>query len=87
MIDGLDRETAEGITVHASNNSEECHSDAGEEYAFQFEDSAGKVHSSFDFGLTVRAFTEKEAWDKAEEMINNDVDIEAENVISIKKIS
>jgi len=86
MIDGLNREAAEGITSEATNNTE-LDDKTGDEYAFQFEDTTGKILSSLDLGRTVRAFSEKEAWDKAEELVSNIPDIESESIISVKKIS
>jgi len=86
IIDGASRESAEGYVNIAKKdtveNDENMH-----EYSFQFEDSYGKVWSSHDIGRTVRAYSDEDAWDKAEEIISDDTDIEADKIIGINRIS
>ena len=89
MIDGLPRETAESYTAMAMNNEEVVDQDLPE-YSFKFEDVLGKVYTSYDISKTVRASSDDEAWEKAEEIIDiesNISNIEPEKVISVNRIS
>ena len=83
MIDGLSREVAESCLVVAENDIEE--SDIGEEYSFQFEDSDGRVYSSFDVNKTITASSEEEAFAKAEDSFFEPED-EGIRVLSVSKI-
>jgi len=87
MIDGLSREAAESY-VQMALNEEEVQPDGLFEYSFQFEDVYGKIWSSFDINKTVRASTDDEAWNKAEEILDADSEkVESERIISVTKNS
>lgn len=60
--------------------------DSGE-YSFQFEDIHGKIFSSADIGITLKAFSDDEAWEKAEEYIATNTLIESDKIISVDRIS
>ena len=59
-----------------------------DEYSFRFEDIHGKTWSSYDIGSIVKASSEEDAWQKAEEMIDvvSSKNIEAERILSVEKI-
>lgn len=59
----------------------------GGEYSFQFEDIHGKVWSSHDIGITVRASSDDEAWEKAEELIFTNLSVDPDKVVSVDRIS
>lgn len=86
MIDGINRETAEGYISMAQDNGLKI-KDSFPEYSFQFEDSYGKIWSSFDVGKTVCANNDDDAWLKAEELIHSDPSLEFQNVTSVKRIN
>ena len=80
---GLPREACEGYVCMASQNSVE----SLDEFSFQFEDSDGKVWSSIDIGKNIYAENEDNAWELAEEMLDNELlSVGAERIISINKI-
>ena len=83
MIDGLHREAAESCLVVAENDVEE--NEIGEEYSFQFEDSEGRVWSSFDVNRTITASSSEEAFVKAEDSFLDPED-EGVKVISVSRI-
>jgi len=85
MIDGLSREASESYLAMASSN-EVQETDGLHDYSFQFEDSYGKIYSSYDIGKVVRASNDSEAWEKAEIAIDTQEDLEAHTVISISRI-
>jgi len=75
MIDGLSRDAAESCVSMASSqieDAEQLQEEEGYEYSFQFEDSYGKIWSSYDINRTVRAYSEQEAWVKAENLLIDD---------------
>lgn len=84
MIDGLSREASESYTAMAT--SKENDEIAQAEYSFQFEDSYGKVYSSYDIGKTIHASTDEEAWNKAEEIIDEETEIEPQKIISVTRV-
>lgn len=90
MIDGLSRSAAESYATMALSTEEEQTVEGLYEYAFQFEDTYGKRWSSFDIGKTVHASNDKEAWDKAEEMLDlergDENGIEPEKVVYINRV-
>lgn len=83
MIDGLPREAAESCLVVAENDIEEM--EKGSEYSFQFEDSEGRVWSSFDINRTITASSEEEAFTKAEDSFSEPED-EDIKVLSVSRI-
>jgi len=86
MIDGLHRDSAESYTALAMSNAPI--DDAGlSEYTFQFEDSSGKLWSSFDIGKTVQASSTEDAWTRTEEMLFSHPDFETERIITVTRIS
>ena len=87
MIDGSSREAAESYASMAtSKKAEEEHSGLIE-YSFQFEDVYGKTWSSFDINKTVQAADDDGAWAKAEELIDKELSVESNKVISVSRIS
>ena len=83
MIDGLSRNAAEGFTHMAIDK---CEDSDLHEYIFKFEDTFGKVWSSTDIGKIVRASSDDDAWEKAEEIIfSENMDFEPERVVSVEK--
>ena len=85
MIDGLSREAAESYTSRVL--SEEPVKDGLNEYSFQFEDTYGKMWSSYDIGRTVRASNESEAIEKADELLCSSSDIEVNKILSVSRVS
>jgi len=86
MIDGLSREAAENYTNMARADSDPLE-DSDQEYAFRFEDIHGNVWSSYDVGKVVTASSEKEAWQKAEELLYADSSFfEADRVTAVQRI-
>ena len=57
------------------------------EYSFLFEDVYGKTWSSFDINKTLRASNDEDAWVKAEELMDQEISIESDKIISINRIS
>lgn len=87
MIDcGLSREAAESY-VSMIKNSENENNDGSHEFSFQFEDVNGRVWSSYDIGKTIMASSNKEAWEKAEEIMYAEASIEPEKVLIVNRIS
>jgi len=86
MIDGLSREAAESYAAMVKSEAEDTTSNLSE-YTFQFEDEFGKLNSSYDIGKTVRASTDEEAWEKAEEILENGSQVEAQKLISVNRIN
>ena len=83
MIDGLSREAAESCLTMAQNDIEE--ETYGDKYSFQFEDSYGRVWSSFDINRIITASSYDEAFSKAEESFCNPED-EGVKVLSVSKM-
>lgn len=87
MIDyNISREAAASY-VSMVRNAEAEVSEGQHEFSFQFEDANGRVWSSFDIGKTVKASTDEEAWEKAEEVMFAQASIEPEKVLTINRIS
>lgn len=81
MIEGnLSRKSAEDYISLAKTSVPHNESN---EYIFHFEDNTGNRMSSHEIGRIITASTEKEAMDKAEEIIN-ELNIEA-SVIGVSK--
>lgn len=88
VIDGIKRESAEAYVKIASNESFEEESELSE-YSFQFEDTQGRIWTSYDLGEdnnTIFASSKKDAWRKASKVIFEKQDFEAERLISIDKV-
>lgn len=85
MIDGLSREAAESYADMVKSETEAVHDDQNE-YSFQFEDEYGKVWSSYDIGRSIRASNDEEAWEKAEEILEDGTQVEAQKLISVNRI-
>ncbi|TRZ83334.1 hypothetical protein D4R86_00790 [bacterium] len=85
MIDGLHRDSAESYTAMAMANA--LDNEDLSEYTFQFEDSSGKLWSSFDIGKTVQASSSEDAWTKTEEMLFSHPDFETERIVTVTRIS
>ena len=74
MIEGgLSRKSAEDYISMAKTNPTQSTKD---EYVFQFEDDSGNRMSSYEIRKVITASSEKEARDKAEEILN-ELNIEA----------
>lgn len=86
MIDGLPREAAEGIVDMAIDGRDNYSLDLPE-YSFQFEDSQGKIWSSYDINKTVTASNDEDAWEQAEIFIDEQSDLEGQKVISVTRVS
>lgn len=88
MIDGLSREAAESYASNAVSEedptivSSDCN-----EYTFQFEDAYGKIWSSYDIGETVKASSEEDALEKADEILCASSRVEHNKVLSVSRIS
>ena len=87
MIEGLERNSAESYTALAMSNTEQDQIEGLSEYTFQFEDSSGKLWSSFDIGKTVKASSSDDAWAKTENMLFSSSGFETERVVSVTRIS
>lgn len=85
MIDGLHRDSAESYTAMAMANAPD--NEDLSEYTFQFEDSSGKLWSSFDIGKTVQASSSEDAWTKTEDMLFSHPDFETERIVTVTRIS
>lgn len=87
IIEGnLTREAANAYVNMAQAEQPET-DDVGEEYSFQFEDIHGKIWSSHDVGITVKASSETEAWEKAENFIFTNSSTDLDKVISVDRIA
>ena len=84
MIDGLSRDVAESYTVMAMSN--EPTEDGLHEYSFQFEDVYGVIYTSFDIGKIIHASSDDEAWEKTEEILNAESNVEYQKILSINRI-
>jgi len=85
MIDGLNREAAEGYVSMALTNKEDS-KDAGDgEYSFKFEDDNGRILCSYDIGKTIHASTDEEAWEQAEQLMR-DMDVGASKLLNVQRI-
>jgi len=83
MIDGLSREAAEGYASMVEGDTQD---DNLHEYSFQFENN-GMITSSYDLGKTVTASNDEEAWDKAQEILEDESQVEAQKLLSVNRIS
>ena len=85
MIDyGISRDAAESYVSMIKNA--EVEENSLQEFSFQFEDVNGRVWSSFDIGKIVKASSDKEAWEKAEEIMFSETSIEPEKVLNVNRI-
>lgn len=85
MIDGINREAAEGYVSMAS--LDESQNDLNSEYFFKFEDTYGRIWSSLDINRTIFAQNDNDAWNKIEDIINSDPSLEIQSVLSVNKIN
>ena len=84
MIDGLNREAAESYTAMALTN-EEGSENALPEYTFQFEEN-GKILSSYDIGKIIKASSEKDAWEKAQLVLDEEKYDSEINLLLVSKV-
>ena len=84
MIDGINREAAEGYVSMALEHKE-ASNDSDGEYSFKFEDSSGRILCSYDIGRTIHANTDEEAWEQAEQIMN-ELDVGASKLLNIQRI-
>ena len=87
ILDGLSREAASKYVNMAEDNRVEDNDCGLNTYSFTYETSSGKLINSMEYGKVIKAGTDESAWEKAEELINNDMDLEAESIISINRIN
>jgi hypothetical protein len=85
MIDGINREAAEGYVSMAALNESQNYLNS--EYFFKFEDSYGKIWNSLDINRTILAHNDNDAWNKIEELIDSDPSLEVQSVLSVNKIN
>ena len=90
MIDGLSREAAESYASMILAEAQPEDNDGLHEYSFQFDDIYGKRWSSHDIGRMIKAASEEEAWERAEELLGSDKGIESgiepDKVISVNRV-
>jgi hypothetical protein len=86
IIDGINREAAEGYLSLAKTGGSDSEEGGLYEYSFQFEDTYGKVWSSHDIGKTVKASSSEEAMTKIEEVLSGNIDLEADKIISVNRM-
>jgi len=87
IIEGnISRDAANSYVVAAQSERSLINLE-GSEYSFQFEDTRGKIWSSYDMGITVRASSYDEAWEKAEEIVFNNLSVEPDKIIGVDRIS
>ena len=84
IVDGLDRDAAAQYVDMAFDCKEA--SEALDDYTFTFEDSRGRVWSSCDVNIIIKASCEDDAWQQAEDMITSSDNLEIESVISVEKM-
>jgi hypothetical protein len=87
MIDGISREASECYVSMVTSEKQDNNLNNLNEYSFQFQDATGSILSSFDIGKTIRATNEDEAWTMAEEIVNSEVDVESQKLLSVNRIS
>jgi len=86
MIEGgLSREAATGYVNMARELKPENENEQYE-YSFQFEDINGKSWSSHDIGKIIVASSDSEAWEKAEEIIEENTTVEGDRILSVNRI-
>jgi len=86
MIDGLTREAAESFTSMALTQ-EEAKEERLPQYNFRFEDVFGRIWSSCDIGKTIEASNDNEAWEKAEELLASETDVEFQKILSVSRVN
>lgn len=85
MIDGINREAAEGYISMAMSDKEASIDDSDGEYSFKFEDDSGRVLCSYDIGRTLHASSPEEAWEQAEQIMTS-MDIGASKLLNVQRI-
>lgn len=85
MIDGLARESAESYATMALSQ-EEIKEEQLPQYNFSFEDAYGKIWSSYDIGKVVEASNDDQAWERAEELLTSETEVEFQKVLSVSRI-
>lgn len=85
MIDGINREAAEGYVSMALSNKEASSDDNDVEYSFKFEDDNGRVLCSYDIGRTIHARNAEEAWEQAEQIMS-EMDVGASKLLNIQRL-
>ena len=83
IIDGVDREAASSYVDMVTDESEEQN---GSEYSFSFEDSHGRIWSSFEVGKVIYASNDDDAWQQAECLMDDDPELEIDKVIAVNKV-
>jgi hypothetical protein len=86
ISDGLPRDDAENYVTLANSDSDIYSDGELHEYNFRFEDDYGRIWNSFEINRTVHAATEEEAWRKAEELSDPDIDIYPSKIISVNRV-
>lgn len=85
ILDGFTREAAKEYIQLAKNNMD-SEEDGLYEYSFSFEDNFGKLVNSHEISRIIKASSDEEAWQKAEEFVNEDTEYDAEKILSVERI-
>jgi len=84
IVDGLDRDAAQGYISMAKDNWADDESD--QEFSFVFEDIYGNVFSSHDIGKTILASSKEEAIKKASLLVGDDNEYEIQSIITVDSL-
>ena len=84
VIDGISRDASINYVRMAQDNMVDD-GDGLHEYSFVFEDSFGKMVSSHEINKMIKASSDQEAWEKAEEFLSDDTDFEIEKILSVSR--
>lgn len=85
IVDGLDREAAQGYIAIAKDMSEE-EGEEDVEFSFVFEDVYGNVFTSHDIDKTITASSKEEAFKMACTLIGDDNEYEIQSILSVEKV-
>jgi hypothetical protein len=86
ILDGISREAASNYVKMAQDSNIDEDADGLYDYSFTFEDSFGKLVSSHEINKIIKASNDQDAWNKAEEFLNDDIECEAEKIGSVERI-
>lgn len=87
IIEGNITRDAANSYVNVAQAERPFEDEDGREYSFQFEDIHGKVWSSHEIGVTVKASSDDEAWERAEEIIFTNLSVDPDKIVSVDRIS
>lgn len=86
ILDGISREAASKYVEMAHDSNAQDEDEGLYDYSFVFEDSFGKLVSSHEIDKMIKAASDQEAWQKAEEFVSDDTEYEAEKIVSVERI-